>query len=113
MASSASCPPAKTSKAQDERNKRKIQKIDYLEPRDAIIKSIRDFDDFDEGLKHWKKTSGYHRRSLIESCMFRFKRTFGFNLHHKTDNARKNEMIAKINVLNLMASFGRAEYTSH
>ena len=26
-----------------------------------------------EGLAHWKKMSGYHRRSLAETAMYRFK----------------------------------------
>ncbi len=26
-----------------------------------------------EGLAHWKKISGYHRRSLAETAMYRFK----------------------------------------
>jgi hypothetical protein len=42
--------------------------------------------------------------------MCRFKRSFGFNLQQKTDNGRINEIITKMNILNLMASFGRAEY---
>ena len=104
-------PPAKTSKAQDERkNPPKIPK-NYLEQRDRMIKEIREHEPFEEGLKAWKVTSGYHRRSLVESCMFRLKRAFGFHLQQKTENSRKNEVITKINILNLMASFGRAEYS--
>lgn len=77
-----------------------------------MIKEIRQYESFDEGLKAWKVSSGYHRRSLVESCMFRLKRTFGFYLQQKTEAGRLNEVITKVNALNLMASFGRAEYTS-
>lgn len=108
-------PPARTSKSQEERQAKNpcLKTVESLKARDAIIQEIRQFDDFDAGLDHWKESSGYHRRSLIESCMCRFKRTFGFHLQHKTNNARKNELITKINLLNLMASFGRAEYITH
>lgn len=107
----AMIPPARTSKAQDElKNKPKQEKI-HLQQRDKTIKEIRKYKDFDEGLKSWKIQSGYHRRSLIESFMFRFKKAFGFNLQHKTDRARKNEIIIKINLLNQMASYGRAQYS--
>jgi hypothetical protein len=104
-------PPARTSKAQDELKQKPKKKKIHLQQRDKIIKEIRKFKDFDEGLKNWKIQSGYHRRSLIESFMFRLKRTFGFYLQHKTDRARKNEIITKINILNLMASYGRAQYS--
>ncbi len=106
----AMIPPARTSKAQDELKRNPKQKKRCLEQRDKTIKEIRKYEDFDEGLKTWKIQSGYHRRSLIESFMFRLKKTFGFNLQHKTHQARRNEIIIKINLLNQMASYGRAQY---
>lgn len=42
--------------------------------------------------------------------MFRFKKTFGFNLQQKTEQGRKNEVIAKVNILNQMIALGKAEY---
>ena len=105
-------PPAVTSKAQDELKHPPKKKKGYLKQRDETIRYIRQYRDFSEGLKQWKIQSGYHRRSLIESCMFRLKRIFGFHLHHKTDRHRKNEMITKINILNKMAALGRAEYST-
>jgi len=38
------------------------------------------------------------------------RKTFGFNLQQKNDSGRRNELIAKVNLLNLMASLGKAEY---
>ncbi len=98
-------PPARTSKSQDELKSKPKQKKRFLQQRDRTIKEIRKYKDFDEGLKRWKIQSGYHRRSLIESFMFRLKKAFGFNLQHKTDRARKNEIIIKINLLNQMVSY--------
>ncbi|KTA91655.1 hypothetical protein VO71_18130, partial [Aeromonas salmonicida subsp. smithia] len=37
-------------------------------PRNEAVQVMRK-----EGLAHWKKISGYHRRSLAETAMFRFK----------------------------------------
>jgi hypothetical protein len=35
---------------------------------------------------------------IAKEIMFRFKKTFGFNLQHKTHDARRNEIITKINL---------------
>jgi hypothetical protein len=105
-------PPAITSKAQNELKHPGPNKK-YLKQRDKIIKMIRKTKDFYEGLKKWKIKSGYHRRSLIESCMLRLKRIFGFNLQHKIEAGRKNEIITKINLLNKMAALGMPKYENH
>ena len=68
----AMIPVARTSKAQSELSKLKQHKP-HLEQRDNMIKQIRQYKNFDEGLKAWKVNSGYHRRSLVESCIFRLK----------------------------------------
>jgi Transposase DDE domain len=102
-------PPAITSKAQNEL-KHKPKKKEHLKQRDQIIKSIRRSKDFKVGLKRWKIRSGYHQRSKIESCMLRMKRIFGFNLQHKRENARINEIITKINILNEMSHLGMPKY---
>ncbi len=102
-------PVAVDSKAQDEL-KRKKPKKEHLKQRDKIIKKIRRYSCFGDGLKHWKVQSGYHRRSLVESCMLRLKRIFGFNLQHKATSGRKNEIIIKVNLLNKMAMMGMPTY---
>jgi hypothetical protein len=89
----AMIPPARTSKGQDELKHRPKCKKEYLMQRDEIIKMIREYGNFDDGLKSWKVNSGYHRRSLIEACMFRLKRIFGFYLQQKTEQGRKNEVL--------------------
>lgn len=103
-------PPATTSKAQDELKNTSHIKKEYLAQRDATIHFIRQFETFEEGLKQWKIESGYHRRSLVETTMFRLKRIFGFNLHLKTDEGRRNELTVKINLLNQMAALGLPAY---
>lgn len=103
-------PPAITSKAQDELKNQSAIKKEYLEQRDATIHFIRQFETFEEGLKQWKIESGYHQRSLVETTMFRLKRIFGFNLQLKTEEGRRNELIAKMNLLNHMAALGLPMY---
>jgi hypothetical protein len=103
-------PPAITSKAQDELKKPSKIKKEFLDARDKAIHFIRQFETFEEGLKQWKIDSNYHLRSLIETTMFRFKRIFGFNLSLKSDEGRRNEIIAKINFLNQMAALGLPQY---
>lgn len=105
-------PPNRRAKMQDELKKKPKVKEAHMLQRDETIKMIRKHNKFDNGLKNWKIHSGYHRRSLIEACMFRFKKAFGFYLQQKTELGRKNEVIAKINILNLMASYGRAQYSA-
>lgn len=102
-------PPARTSCSQAELKRPQPYKP-WLAQRDAILHTIRQKPSFEEGLKEWKKKSGYHRRSQIEACMFRLKKTFGFYWQHKTDQARHNEMITKINLLNRMSALGKALY---
>ena len=47
--------------------------MEYLtRPRDQILQRIEQV-----GRADWKQESGYHRRSLAETTMFRLKVTFG------------------------------------
>lgn len=103
-------PPAITSKAQHELKSKKPYK-EYLKQRDEIIDRIRKEEDFKMGLKQWKIESGYHRRSLVETCMFRFKRIFGFHLQQKVEKGRQNEIITKVNLLNRMSLLGMPQYS--
>jgi IS5 family transposase len=48
----------------------------------------------------WKKTNGYHTRSLVETTMFRYKTIFGDRLSARTQSSQKAEIITKCNILN-------------
>lgn len=58
------------------------------------------------GKEKWKKESGYHRRSLAETGMFRFKKIFGNNLYSRKIETQKKEAQIKIKVLNKMTGLG-------
>jgi len=60
----------------------------------------------DKGRKLWKKLTGYHRRSLGETAMFRFKRLFGNDLKSRILETQKAESRAKCEALNIMTRLG-------
>lgn len=59
-----------------------------------------------QGRKQWKKTSGYHQRSLSETAMFRFKHIFGPTLYSRKLNTQKMEAALKIKLINIMTAQG-------
>lgn len=69
--------------------------------RDEVIRTIRKL-----GRAEWKRQSGYHRRSIAEATMFRFKQIFGDNLHAISFESQAVEAFTKCNVLNKMTSLG-------
>ena len=72
--------------------------------RDEAIRVIRKM-----GRKNWKQSVGYHRRSLIETAMFRYKIQFGDKpLAHSIAN-QKVEAGINCMILNQFTSFGRPD----
>ena len=70
--------------------------------RDEAIRSIRIM-----GRQNWKQSIGYHRRSLVETAMFRYKTQFGDKpLAHSIPN-QKVEVGINCMILNHFTSFGR------
>lgn len=69
--------------------------------RDETIRVIRKL-----GRAEWKKKNGYHRRSIAEATMFRFKQIFGDNLHAILFESQATEAFIKCNVLNKMTVLG-------
>jgi hypothetical protein len=58
------------------------------------------------GRKEWKKASNYHRRSLSETAMYRFKIIFGPTLYSRIFEKQKTEAAIKIKCLNKMTKIG-------
>jgi hypothetical protein len=63
--------------------------------RDENLRQIRR-----RGRKRWKQDSRYHRRSLAETGMFRFKTTFGDRLSSRNFDNQATEMFVKCAPLN-------------
>ena len=72
------------------------------ELRNRLIREIRD----SGGKTLWKKTSGYHRRSLAETGMFRLKTILGANLAGRRFASQACEAKIKARILNKMAALG-------
>jgi len=69
--------------------------------RDENLRFIRK-----HGRKKWKEESNYHRRSLAETAVFRFKTTFSDKLQSRKIDNQFNEMFLKCSMLNRMTHLG-------
>lgn len=58
------------------------------------------------GRKEWKKASSYHRRSLSETAMNRFKTIFGPGLYSRKFEKQKTEAAIKVKCMNKMTRTG-------
>ena len=70
-------------------------------PRDVNLRHIRAI-----GRKDWKRESGYHRRSLAETSIFRFKTILGDTLAARLLPQQCTEVRVKCAILNRMAHLG-------
>ncbi|KTA93939.1 transposase [Aeromonas salmonicida subsp. smithia] len=59
-----------------------------------------------EGLAHWKKISGYHRRSLAETAMFRFKQLMVGQITLRKYNGQVGEVMAYVSAINKLNTLG-------
>jgi len=73
-----------------------------LEKRNDLIKEMRACG----GKQNWKKISGYHKRSLVETQMFRLKTIFGPRLKSRNFNNQKIEVQLIASALNRMTILG-------
>ena len=69
--------------------------------RDENLRCIRRV-----GRAKWKRESGYHRRSLVETAMFRFKTIFGAALCARSDAAQDTETMIRLDAMNKMTALG-------
>lgn len=70
-------------------------------PRDQNLRRIRRV-----GRKRWKQEAGYHRRSLAETAVFRFKIIFGNSLSARTLSRQITEARIKAAALNRLTQLG-------
>ena len=69
--------------------------------RDENLRRIRQV-----GRAKWKRESGYHRRSLVETAMFRLKTLFGNTLRARGEAAQNTEVLLRLDALNKMTALG-------
>ena len=70
--------------------------------RNGLVEDIRKAG----GRLAWKKTSGHHRRSLVETHMFRLKTILGGKLRGRKFANQQTEAKIMANILNTMAQLG-------
>jgi transposase len=69
--------------------------------RDRHIAEIEE-----HGRMGWQRRSGYNRRSLVETAMYRYKSVVGRRLHARTLPNQRTEAKIGCNVLNRMTTLG-------
>jgi hypothetical protein len=81
---------------------RNCEKEDAFYQRNDSIRSIRR-----HGKKRWKKATGYHQRSKVETTMFRYKTTFGDHLQSRDFERQQVETQIGCEILNKFTILGR------
>jgi hypothetical protein len=71
------------------------------QPRNANLRRIEEI-----GRKEWKEECGYHRRSLAETAMFRYKTIFGDHLSAREVKRQATEARVNCAALNRMTRLG-------
>lgn len=75
-----------------------------VHPRDENLRAIRK-----HGRRRWKELSGYHRRSLAETVMFRFKTIFTDKVPARIFENQRNQLLIRLKMLNRMTLLGMPE----
>jgi hypothetical protein len=70
-------------------------------PRTIILRACTE-----QGEAEWKQTSGYHRRSLAETAMFRINALFSQKLKNRGFAAQQAEAYLRVGALNKMTGLG-------
>ena len=60
----------------------------------------------ERGLPGWKAAAGYHRRSLAENAIYRFKQIFGDRLASRIFETQVTEVHARVAAMNTMTALG-------
>jgi hypothetical protein len=94
--SKAAIPPRKGAKIWRHANSKAERHV-----RDENLRRIRKI-----GRKEWKRESNYHRRSLAETQVFRFKTIFGDRLQTRQIDNQFKELMLKSAILNRMTHLG-------
>jgi len=92
--------PPPTDAVVDEGTKKKPLEA-YLKQRNQAVEYIKS-----HNRKEWKIQAGYHKRSLNEVVMFRYKRNFTANMSAKKIENQKTEAALKCKILNLYSRQG-------
>jgi hypothetical protein len=87
-----------------ERNKYK--KDPALAARDQAILSIGRGEGREVRLNEWKKNNDYHKRSLIETTMFRMKTIFGDQIRSRSAENQRTDLLIRCYAINRINQLG-------
>lgn len=90
--------------ARIQRNKHKKEAA--LMTRDEAIVEIGKGEERWAGLKKWKERTGYHKRSRIETLMFRMKTLFGDQIRSRTFERQRTDVLIRCYAINKMNLLG-------
>lgn len=79
----------------------KVSAPTYLLQRNQAVERIKEV-----GSKEWKKEIGYHKRSLVETTMFRYKIIFGDKSTERIQENQQIEAKIKCKILNVFTNIG-------
>lgn len=79
---------------------------EHLRARNNALLEMKGLGGGEDGRMLWKKLKGYHRRSLAETGMYRFKIFFGGSLKSRTLESQQAEAYSKSRALNIMTNLG-------
>ena len=96
-------------KACEQKRNKNYENSPAYDIRDRAIRYIAEFSDEETGRTAWKKASGYHRRSLAETAMFRLKSVFGDVLRCKRFENQRIQLLTRCYILNKMTGLGMPE----
>lgn len=88
------------------RTQRRRTKDPALHARDQTITAIGRGEDRVDRLRAWKEANQYHRRSLVESMMFRFKSLFGDQLRSKKRENQLADLLIRCQAMNRITQLG-------
>lgn len=83
-----------------------LQRDANLRRIEELAKRSRSENRQEAARKRWKEESGYHRRSLAETAVFRLKNIFGEKLSSRGFDAQANEVFLRCAALNRMTHLG-------
>ena len=74
-------------------------------PRDENLRGIRRL-----GRQRWKQEAGYHRRSLVETSIYRLKQSFGARFKNKRFENQQTEARLRCKLLNRFTHLGLPQF---
>lgn len=83
-----------------------LKREPWMEQRNDAIRTIAGLGNDEQARSIWKKLKGYHRRSLAETGVYRFKTIFGSDLKARDIRRQRAEVHAKVLAMNKMTRLG-------